>query len=566
MIKNLKIKNFTIIDELEVDFCRGLNILTGETGAGKSVIIGAIDIVFGARASKDIIKTGETKAFIEAEVELKDDFDFNFLEENGIEATKVITISREITANDTRSRVNGTMVNQSYMQSLRKKLLDIHSQHDSYTYIQPKTHINLLDNYGKTEHKRLLENYSDVFKNYKNTQKEFEQFQERLNEISKQRDFLEFQINEIESTSIKDAAEYNNLIKEREILINAEELKTNAYNAYAILYEQEGSILEGLKSVETLANKIASKDISFDPVLNTLSESLVNLKEASREISRYAENVELNEQRLSEVEERIEALDKLKRKYGPEITDIINNLEKFKKELDEIVFGDENLQTLKDKTQQLKKEAVELAEKISEERRGLANELSNLIVKDLKHLEIPNAEFDVKIERLEALSSNGFDNVEFMISTNKGEPVKPLAKIASGGEVSRIMLVLKKIFARADMINTVIFDEIDTGISGKTSQAVAEELADLSLYHQVICITHQPIIASMADRYFYVTKKPVVDGGITAKLDIMETEDKTNALAKLASGQLSEDSISFARKLIENSNAYKTIISSSKKL
>lgn len=560
MIKTISIKDFVLIDELKVSFDKGLNILTGETGSGKSVIIDAIDLAFGARASKDQIRTGENKALIELYVQISLDFPLDMLEENGIDIDEdnFLIISREITQNATRSRINGVLVSQSFVQALRSQLVDIHSQHESYNYIQPKTHINLLDGYGREEHNELLINYKNVFSEYKSVQKELEIAQLQIQSGTQKIDFLKFQIEEITNSKIQNINEFDELMQERSILLNSEELKTIAYSGYEILYNQDKSLIDVLNSLKNKLIKASEFDENLSKLAEIIDSSSINLKEASNELRDYSENLETSPERLHKVEERIEILDKLKRKYGPELSDILNNLEKFEIELSEISFSDEKIQELSKRVVELRNETESLSEKLSISRKNLAKTLSSQIQNKLIKLEMPNVKFEISIESAKELSTKGIDDVEFLISPNIGEPLKPLSKIASGGEISRVILAIKTIFAQSDKVNTVIFDEIDTGISGKTSQSVSESLAELGFRQQVLCITHQPIIAAMADKHLYI-KKIQDENSTKILINELNQDERINALASLASGSNNdENSLKFAASLLKQAKAFKS--------
>lgn len=559
MIKTIIIKDFVLIDELKISFDKGLNILTGETGSGKSVIIDAIDLAFGARASKDQIRTGSSKALIELKIQLDNSFPLNILEENGIDIDddKILIISREITQNTTRSRINGVLVSQNFVQTLRTQLVDIHSQHETYNYIQPKTHIDLLDGYGTDAHKKLLNEYKNIFSEYKSTQKELEIAQSQIQAGRQKIDFLKFQIEEIADAKIQNLNEYDELLNERSVLLNSEELKEITFSGYEILYNQDQSLIDSLNSIKNKLIKASEFDEHLSKLADIIDSSSINLKEAANELRDYADNLETDPAKLKQVEDRIELLYKLKRKYGPELSDILNNLEKLELELSEINFSDEKIQELSKKAVNLKNETEILAENLTASRKNLAINLSGLIQSKLIKLEMPKVKFEINIDSAKELFYKGKDEVEFLISPNIGEPLKPLSKIASGGEISRVILAIKTIFAETDNVNTVIFDEIDTGISGKTSQSVAEALAEIGCSHQVLCITHQPIIAAMADKHLYINK---IQEGISTKIFIKELSDdeRINTLSSLASGSDNDkDSLNFAAKLLEQAKTIK---------
>lgn len=552
MIKSLYIKNFTIIDEIEVLFNRGLNILTGETGAGKSILIDAIDTAFGARASKELIKTGAQKATIELSIELSDSFPISVLEENGIELEDdTLIISREISQSGTKSRINGTLVNQTFVQNIREYLIDIHSQHETYTYIQPKTHIHLLDNYGDAAHQKAISDYRESYSQYSKIQKQLNSLQSQSTNNEQRVDFLKYQITEIESAKLDNDNEYETLMDERGILLNSEELKELTYVSYDTLYGQDSSIIDALNSIETKLLRAADYDKSLAEVAEIISTSSINLREASDILRHYSDRLETDPQRLEEVEDRIDLLDKLRKKYGPSIEDVKNNLQKFEEELSSIDCSDEKMLMLKKQCTELKEKTLHLAKSLTNSRRSLAEVLSAHIQNELIKLEMPRVKFSISVEEIEELLPNGKDNVEFLISANQGEPLRPLAKIASGGEVSRVMLAIKSIFAKSDKVNTVIFDEIDTGISGRTSQSVGEALANLAASHQILCITHQPIIAAMADEYLYI-EKVQTESTTTISVKNLNTEEKVLAVSRLASGSaVDTESVQFAQRLVD---------------
>ena len=557
MIKSIFIKNFTLIDKLHLNFDKRLNVITGETGSGKSIIIGAVDIVLGERASKEVIKTGEEKAFIEMVLEVDDKNILNFIKNNDIdlEFDNEIIISREITQNATKTRINGVLVTQSFMQELRHMLIDIHSQHQTYKYLNPKTHIHLLDNYGDSGHQQLVEDYKEKYSQLLKLRNDYKNKTENLEATRSQIDFLKFQIEEIENAKITDINEYDELKKQREVIVNTESLKEVSYGGYYALYDSENSIISLLDSIERNLTKASNLDERLAPLAENIANSSISLKETADELRSYSENLETNAQLLEEIEERINLLDKLRRKYGSTLEQILENYEKYKSQLDEIEISDEKILELEKNIKQTEEETDKLAQKISENRQTLAMHLSELVKQEIHSLEMPRADFKIEVNKTEK-NQNGADEVEFLIITNPGEPFKPLSKIASGGEISRIMLALKSIFAKSDKINTVIFDEIDTGISGKASQAVAEELVKLSSDHQILCITHQPIIAAMGHKHFYV-QKIQEENTTTVEVSTLSEEGRVKTLSWLAGGNLSEDSKNFAQKLLEQAREFK---------
>lgn len=548
MIKTLCIKDFILIDELEIAFDKGFNVITGETGAGKSIIINAIDLAFGARASKEVIKTGKIRAIIELVLKTEKDFSKELFEEQGIEIIgEELVISREITESGSRSRINGIMVSQEVMKQIREQLIDIHSQHMTYTYIQPKHHIRLLDNYGGSEHLAVLNSYKEIYTRYNNVLKRLEEAKNKTELSEQQVEFLKFQINEIEDAHIEDISEDEQLENELQVLANAEKLKEYTYSSYWSLYGDDAGIVPVLGKIKTNISKAGE----FDTNLSEIESELINCQEILRDISSrlrdYADNMELDEARLNEIQERLDILDKIKRKYGNTLEKVLETYDGFVKELNSVEFSEEEIQRLDAEKGALLLEMTAISEKLTISRKNIATRLGEILSAELEKLDMPKVRFEIDVKPCN-FNTNGADNVEFLISTNISEEPKPLAKIASGGEISRVMLALKTIFAHTDNINTIIFDEIDTGISGKACQAVAEEISALAKSHQIISITHQPIIAAKADRHFYVSKSQ--EDRTRVKVYTLDEENRIKAIAMLAAGDITDDSLKFAKQLI----------------
>ena len=548
MIKQIKLKDYILIDELCANFDNRLNIITGETGAGKSIILNAIDLVFSSRVSKDVIKTGCDKACIEITLENTKHNLSKLFEENGIDNLgSEIIISKEITQNSVRSRINGTLVNQELLKRLRTLFVDIHSQHQTYTFLQPQYHINLLDSYGREDYGALLDEYKTKYIEYQTLLTALETAKSSANATESQIDFLKFQINEIEEANIQSVTEEDELNQELEVLENAEKLKELTGSSYWAINGDDGSILEALAKIKVDISKAAGFDSSLEEVNQQFVDAVENLKDLSSTLREYSQNLNNDTERLNEIQERLFIFDKLKRKYGGTLESVLQNYEQFSNELSTIEFSTQNIDKLEQEISKSKSELTEIASKITENRSNYAQVLSVLIQDKLAVLELPKARFEIKITPKE-LGQNGADNVEFMISTNVSEDLKPLAKVASGGEISRVMLAIKSIFAQNDDIDTVIFDEIDTGISGKATQSVADEIVELSKSHQVIVITHQAIIASKANKHFYVRKSQ--EDETKVEVYVLTGDNRIKALAELAGGTINEQSIEFAKSLL----------------
>ncbi len=548
MLSKIFIKNYILIDELELDFADGLNIITGETGAGKSILINAIDIAFGARAGREVIKGDADKAVIELTILNKKQDVSKLFEENGIDnCGEEIILSREITKSGSRSRVNGCLVNQEFLKHFRELFIDIHSQHQTYSFLQPKYHIILLDAYAKNTCGEMIEKYRTEYNAYKDMISKLEELKNSADKTSEQIDFLKFQVNEIDEAQLTSTTEDEELNNELAVLENVEKLKDLTGSSYWTISGDDGAIMDGLLQIKMNLAKASGMDKTLEEQENQLIEAIEILKDLSSTLREYSSSLDNDEERINSIQERLFLLDKLKRKYGGTLESVMKQGEALRAELEGIEFSTQHIEELEAKIEEARKHLEILAGEISDERKNYAAVLSDLIVEKLEKLELPKVRFEIHFEKGE-LSSNGVDKVEFLISTNISEGLKPLAKVASGGEISRVMLAIKTIFAQSDNIETVIFDEIDTGISGKTSQAVADEVKELSKYMQIVMITHQAIIASKSDRHFYVKKTQ--NGQTSVDISILENEAKLKAVAELAGGEITDESLKFARTLI----------------
>lgn len=533
MLKEIFIKNFILIDELRLEFNNGFNVFLGETGAGKSIIFKAIDIALGAKTSKDVLKNPDKNALIE----------LTFLDND-----EETVISREISKTGTKPRLNGAMVTLDIINQMREKLADIHSQHQTYTYLQSKYHIELLDSYIEsidTDFKKTLEQYKNNYSQFKEVTKKLETIENSEKESKERIEFLKFQTEEIEQAEIKENEE-EELNSELDILSNLENLKELTYGAYYALNSDDSSIIDALNKIKYNVSKAREYDNSLEETESAFIESLENLKDVSNTLRNYSESLEANPQRLDEINERLELIQKLKRKYG----DIFETYEKLKKELDELEQSFTSYDDLKLQKESLYNSINLLAETLDEKRKINAKKLSSLIEEELKALNLECARFNIEVSLSETFGAKGKNKVEFLISTNVSKELAPLNKTASGGEISRVMLAIKTVFSAVDKVSVIIFDEIDTGISGKTSVCVANAINKLSKSAQVFAITHQPIIASKANDFYFVSKEQNEETAVNVRK--LKEDEKPNVLAQMALGDISDNSLTFAKELLNS--------------
>lgn len=531
MLKSLTIKNFILLKEATLDFTKGFNILCGETGAGKSIIIKALDGVLGAKINKDVVLNKDLPCYIEATFE---------------QEGKQTTISREIST-QSKFRLNGILSSYDEIKELRESLVDIHSQHQTYSYIQPKNHIHLLDNYiikKSPEFYELLKNYKENYIEFREIEKKLNLLKQNFENNEKEIEFLQFQLKELDDAAIKENEE-EELKSELDILSNVQELKEGSYSSYYALYGDNQSIIEALGKIKYTISSLAELDKNLIEANNSLYDAFENLKETANYLRDYSSNLELNPARLDELNERISLIQKLKRKYGADLDLERNNIAK---KLEELTNSDNNIEALEENYNSLLATLDILSENISEYRKRYSIELSSLTVEKLKNLELKEAQFEISIKEI-SKNEYGVDCVEFLISTNKNQALAPLSKVASGGEISRVMLALKTIFALVDKVQTVVFDEIDTGISGITSNSVANSMLELAQMSQIICISHQPIICAKADNFIWITKTHKDDTNI--KIEILDDTKKLEALAQMASGEVTQQTIDFAKTLMK---------------
>lgn len=517
MLGQLHIKNIGIIDDIVINFEDGLNILTGETGAGKSLIIGSISAVTGNRISKEIIKTGKDMALIEACFFTKDDS---------------VIISREIYENGRNiCKVNGKMVTLGDLKEISKELIDIHGQHDNQSLLNPSAHLKLLDKFIGKDFEDIKSEYTKLLEEYKQTQKELDANFGDEKDRARRIDLLKYQVEEIINAKLI-AGEEEELNKRRELILNSEKIAKSLSNAYNnlndIVVDNLGLAVHELSSIATL-------DENYDKILLNLNEAYYTLKDAASDTLSCMNNVEFDEREQDQIEERLDLIYSLKRKYGSDIESILKYLDEITFELERLQNSDEIRLELKNKLDKLEIKLTNLAKEMSKQRKAKAIIICDKVNKELNDLEMKKAHIEFEFIALDKFTSNGLDDAQILITTNVGESAKPLSKIASGGEISRVMLALKTVFSEYDDIESMIFDEIDTGISGQAGKVVAQKMKAISASHQLICITHLPVIAAMGDSNYFIAKDTKDDKTYTtiAKLDETQT---INEIARILDG------------------------------
>jgi len=564
MLKILRIRNFAIVEDLEVEFFPGLNVLTGATGAGKSIIIGALNLALGERASSEMIRTGADCAIVEAVFAIKPK---NLIEKNLSELgilypENQLIVHREISSKGvSRCFLNDRLVTLANLKIIGDLLADLHGQHEHQSLLDSREHLTYLDNYSEVGD--LLARVGNDYSKLKKKLEELEELK-RMNKVSKEKkELYQFQLNEITRAGLS-VDEEEKLSTEKKILENSEALFQIASMVFQELYDIDGSIIERL----SLTKKELEKGGEYDPRLKdhieNLDSAILQLNDSSRFLQGYKDSLNFDPEKLEKIRERLNLINSLKKKYGQSIEEVLSYADKIKVDLEKIENRDELIQEteqeIKDLRQILKKDSMLLSDK----RKEKGSELSRKIKKELSFLGMERCDFEVKISWCEEenglleinskryyVDEKGMDQVEFYVSPNPGEELKPLAKIASGGEISRIMLALKSVLAKSDQIPTMIFDEVDVGIGGEIAEAVGKRMKTLSSTHQIICITHLQQIASQADYHFKVYKEVSKNRTIT-KIKLLSREERIKEIARMIGGKkISDLSLEHAAEMIE---------------
>lgn len=538
MITTLHIKNIGIIDEMSIDLNEGFNVLTGETGAGKTLIIDSLGIIAGGRFSKEMIRKGENYSYVEL---------CFYAPENEQAMDGNIIVSREIYANGRNlCKINDRMVTVSALKEFMKTMLDIHGQHDNQFLLDPTTHIRYLDNFVGSEMKARKQEYQALYQEWKSIKTELKQNYGDEKEKERRLDLLEYQLKEIQEAELT-VGEEEKLETARRKIENNEKIQ----NALGIAHEQIET--QGIDAISTSIHaleKICGVEEEIETILNNLKSMYYDLQEMGRDIGSLKEQNEEAGENKQEIEDRLDLIYSLKRKYGNTIPEILEYGEKVETEIEKITNMDGYIKTLKEKKQKLEAQMETISKNMHILREKKAKELSTSIDKELSELEMQNSKFQVRIEynTQKEFGPDGLDSVEFFLSTNIGEEAKPLHKIASGGEMSRMMLAIKTILANADEIPTLVFDEIDTGISGKAARAVAEKMKRIAKTHQVICVTHLAVIAAKSDYHYYINKE-VVCHHTKSKVKLLKESEVIEEIARLASGENTPIALEHAKQL-----------------
>ena len=562
MLLQLSIKNFALIEEITLDLDEGFTILAGETGAGKSILIDAINYVLGSKFNKDLIRTGEEKTFVEAICSIEDNKSLKeILDFYDIEYDDILIISRESFKNGKSViRVNGKAIILSNLRKISEKLIDIHGQHSNQNLLNKDRHIEYLDSFGKI-------NLENDFIKYKESFVEFKDIKDKILILNKNEsdeklvDYIKYQIEEIDNVSLS-AGEEEKLIDRYNILSNHEKIRNSLARSYSYLDSSTGeySVLDSLDFVVREISAIEKHSEKAKLIKERVNNTYYELQDLTKDIKSLLDESYYDENELDEINSRIYKIGLLKKKYGSSIEEILKYRENLDKQYQEIINSEEIIKELKNKLIVIEKRLDKYSKNIHEKRVILGKAIEEKIEKELKYVGLGKCTFKISIEYDDSFNLKGKDKVQFMISTNLGEPIKPMEKIVSGGELSRIMLSLKSVFIDKDNTPTIIFDEIDTGISGRIAQCVAEKMYEISNKHQVLCITHLPQIASMSDNH-YMVKKYIENEKTFTKIEKINEEKKIEEIAIMLGGvKLTENTLTNAREIIELANKKKNII------
>ena len=564
MIKEIRIRNFAIIENLAVSFEKGLNVLTGETGAGKSIIIDALNLLLGGRADTDSIRSGESTAFVEGIFEVIDPTTLDLIRESGIEIEESELLVKRQVSNSGKNRclLNDSPVTVSTLAKIGDRLVDLHGQHDHQTLLHPEVHVDLLDLHGKSTDLRnvFLQNFTEYQAQYKKLESMKMDEQERI----QKEEFLSFQLREIDEAGLSKEEE-EEIKAESNKLKHAEKIRAGLEKSQSLLTDNQGSIVENLGQVLKELEAIHDVDPSLSETVERSRSAYYELEEVVESLRSYNQSLEFNPNRLEEIEDRLAEINGLKRKYGADIAEILKRRDQIAEELEQLASNDENMKELEEKLKQQEKVISKLAIQLAEKRETTAKKITKSIEKELKELSMVNVRFGVRFDyppspdgfilfRKEKMNATptGLGTLEFLFSPNPGEEMRPLVKIASGGEVSRLMLALKSILSDQDNIPVMIFDEVDSGIGGRVAEKVGIKLKKVANNKQVFCITHSPQIAGLASSHFRIEKQ-IKEKRTRSSIRQLEHEERVEELARMSSGEtITDASLEHAREMLRH--------------
>lgn len=562
MLIQLTIKNFALIESISFDLGEGFNILSGETGAGKSILIDAIDYVLGGKFSKDLIRTGENKTSVEAVFEINNENIKEALNDLEIEYEDVLIIRREtLLTGKSLIKVNGKSLIVSQLKKIREKILDIHGQHQNQNLLQKESHGIYLDNFIGEIIEKDLNEFSSLRDELYSIRAKIVDLRGNL-EGEKLIDYIKFQLEDIEKGKLR-LGEEEELKEQFNSLSNAEKINNSLTISYNILSGGDSSsALEGLSKVITELSSIEEYVSWIKEKKDIVEEAYYNLEEITRELRDGADNIQYDEEELAKINERLYTINSYKKKYGGSVESVLENYENLKNRFEELSNAEEIIKELEIKEKEILEKMKIVGEKLHKIRVEKKDILEEKILNELSYVGLDKSTMEIQIEKLERHNERGFDDITFAISTNPGEPVKSLEKVLSGGELSRIMLALKCVFADKDDIPTLIFDEIDTGISGQVGQRVGEKMYQVSKNHQVLCITHLPQIAILSDKHYFVSKE-VINGKTYTKIKILNEEEKISQVASMLGGDnVTNTTIENVKEMLKNANLKKEEIKS----
>ncbi|WP_375555056.1 DNA repair protein RecN [Streptococcus nidrosiense] len=552
MLLEISIKNFAIIESISLNFEQGMTVLTGETGAGKSIIIDAMNMMLGARATTEVIRHGAPKAeieglfLIESNRALEEIFD-----EQGLELSDEIIIRREILQNGRSiSRVNGQMVNLSVLRTIGQQLVDIHGQHDQEELMRPHRHIQMLDEFGDASFFELKEAYQMSFDNYRCMRKQVLDIKKNQQEHKARIEMLEFQMAEIEAANLK-AGEDVTLNQEREKLLNHKHIADTLTNAYSMLDNEEFSSLANVRSAMNDMESLEEFDPEYREISNSLSESYYVLEDITKRLESIIDDLDFDGNRLMQVESRLDLIHTITRKYGGSVDDVLEYFAKITDEYNLLTGNNLSSEDMEIELKKLEKKLVDLAGQVAQARHKIAKDLEAEIKQELQDLYMEKAEFQVRFSQGK-FSREGNESVEFYISTNPGEDFKPLVKVASGGELSRLMLAIKSAFSRKEGKTSIVFDEVDTGVSGRVAQAIAQKIHKIGQHGQVLAISHLPQVIAIADYQFFI-EKISNEHSTVSTVRLLTVEERIEEVAKMLAGEnVTEAALTQARELLQS--------------